>query len=300
LNVTKKGKAWEILNSLWIIFAVVFPANFIAFLYIGNTAKNKKWVLSGFGYLALTFVFPVIVVGIAQEGSKIFDLSVGIAMFFWLGSIVHAFLVRKKYLLLREDLLDNEGLYRDAIMKTGKKPPAPPSPVTIRDCKQAITLYLRENSSTPFFRERLTGIARRLDTFEQRYKNAEEIITRRFETTELSYTKFAAPVVALQDYIIKLADSLVTRMNIFNEEEYEGKIGAFANAGRADEAEGYKAIEQEYQAFATQTLAALDDAILKLDRLVLEISKLSEADIEKALSIMHDLEEAIGDIKYYK
>jgi hypothetical protein len=167
-------------------------------------------------------------------------------------------------------------------------------------CKADIAGYLSENKSTPFFRENLNTVAERIDTFSSRCDNIKKVITRRFGSAGLSYGKFSAPVEALREYLTSLTNSLILRMRLFDESEYSIRIDEFTKTNRADKAAGYREVEQEHKDYAENTLAAFDEAILKLDRLALGISKLGEADIEKAMNIMHDLDDVIKDTQFYK
>ena len=167
-------------------------------------------------------------------------------------------------------------------------------------CKKDIENYLRDTKSTLFFREKLQAVSKRIDAVSSRSVNMKNVITSCFGTAGLSYGKFFAPVLALQEYLVGLINSLVLRMKGFNEEEYRKKINDLAIAHQQGEAEKYREIEQEHKEYAEKTILALDDAILKLDKLALEISKLGETDVEKAMDIMHDLDTAIEDTRYYK
>ena len=167
-------------------------------------------------------------------------------------------------------------------------------------CREDIHKYLKENESSQYFREKLSSISGRLDAFDKRCEKLRGIITNRFCPAGLSYGRFAAPVEELREYVIKIVNNLLSRMQVFDEKEYMTRIDEFMRSGRRSEAEGYYAVMQQYKDFAEKTLVALDDAILRLDRLTLELSKLSEADIEKAQNIMNDLEEAIQNTQLYK
>jgi hypothetical protein len=112
--------------------------------------------------------------------------------------------------------------------------------------------------------------------------------------------KFFAPVVALQEHLTNQVNSLVLKMKMFNEEEYRRKISSISVSKQQDEAAEYIEIEKEYKNFAENTLAAFDDSVVRLDKLALEISKLGEADAEKAMAIMQDLDTAIEDTQFYK
>jgi hypothetical protein len=174
------------------------------------------------------------------------------------------------------------------------------APATLSGCKAAIEDYLRDHPSTPYFREKLTALSRRLQAFGARRDNIKDVIVERFGPAGLSYGKFSAPVAALQDYLVGLVNSLISRMRVFNEAEYDDRINEFTESKRDSDAEAYRAVEREYKDYTEQTLRAFDDATLKLDRLTLEISKLSESEVEKAMDIMHDLDAVIEDTKFYK
>ena len=174
------------------------------------------------------------------------------------------------------------------------------APTTLGACKTAVDNYLRDNKTTAFFMQKLKTVIERLTTFGSRCNNIESVITERFGAAGLSYGKFAAPVAALQEHLVKLVNSLVSRMEMFDETEYRRRIGEFTMTNRTKEAESYKEVEQEYKDFTERVIMAFDDAILKLDRLTLEISKLGESDLDKAAVIMQDLDETIEHTQLYK
>lgn len=167
-------------------------------------------------------------------------------------------------------------------------------------CKAGIGDYLRENKSTPFFRDKLSSISERIDTFSSRCDKIEAVIIGRFGFAGLSRGKFLAPVKALQEYLAGLASNLISRMNVFSEEEYSVRIAEFTKANRSADLREYEEVEREYKDYAENTLVAFDGAILKLDRLTLEVSKLSETETEKALNIMHDLDDLVKETRFYK
>ena len=167
-------------------------------------------------------------------------------------------------------------------------------------CRNSIIAYLQTNKSTPFFREKLTEIAERFDAFDVRCSNTQRVIAKRFGPVGLSYDKFIAPVEDLQKHMLDMVDSLVARMHVFNEEEYHLRIDELMKTNRAKDAESYIAIEQEYKEYVKRTLSELDNAIIAIDRFILEISKLDETNADKAMDTLHNLENTIRDMQYYK
>jgi hypothetical protein len=146
----------------------------------------------------------------------------------------------------------------------------------------------------------MVTVIERLDAFGLRSDNLKGVITKRFSADGLSYGKFITPVAALQEYLIELVDSFTGKMRLFHEVEYSLRIGKYTQEKDHKSAQDYQALEQEYRDYAEKTLAVLDEAILKMDKLTLEIAKLNDADVEKAIMIMHDLDSVISDARLYK
>jgi DNA uptake protein ComE-like DNA-binding protein len=94
--------SWELINSWWLIlpFAFLIYLNWIAFAYIGITARHRKWILYGVVY-AIPFIVMSIL-GTAYHG-KIISFNPGqIAFIIYLMgviSIIHAFYLREEYLV---------------------------------------------------------------------------------------------------------------------------------------------------------------------------------------------------------
>jgi hypothetical protein len=102
---TSRGKAWEWRHSLWILWTFTLGfLNWIAFAYIGIRARQPKWLLAAVVYaapMAMAFALGAVV------PEAWFGVFITAAVGLSLVSIVHAFLVRREY-LLRLDLLKRE------------------------------------------------------------------------------------------------------------------------------------------------------------------------------------------------
>ncbi len=99
--------SWELLNSLWIILTFTYFTNWLAFIYIGITARNRRWILYGILYLLPFFITNIVMsfyvdpsmINERGEVSDAFTNIMGyIFMIPWLISVGHAFYVRKEYL----------------------------------------------------------------------------------------------------------------------------------------------------------------------------------------------------------
>lgn len=103
MAITKKGKAWEIKNSLWIIWSFIFLLNGIGIFLVGKKCKVKKWFNNGLIYTALAWISMIV-------GGETSGVLQDISLFFFCGiylvCIIHSFKIRKEYLLRLEFLED--------------------------------------------------------------------------------------------------------------------------------------------------------------------------------------------------
>lgn len=105
MSITSKGRRWRILHSLWVGWTFTFGFfNWIAFFYVGIRAKRRRWLLWGLLY-SVPFAGAMLYTPITQEDSGWLG-TLWFALFLILAvvSIIHAFLIRKEYLLRLEGL----------------------------------------------------------------------------------------------------------------------------------------------------------------------------------------------------
>jgi DNA uptake protein ComE-like DNA-binding protein len=97
--------SWELIHSWWLILPFTFPIylNWTAFIYIGITARDRKWISYGVIYsipsILLTFVDST------TNSNEIIDanslMGILIISIYLMGciSIIHAFSLREEYLI---------------------------------------------------------------------------------------------------------------------------------------------------------------------------------------------------------
>ena len=171
--------------------------------------------------------------------------------------------------------------------------------VSLQDCINDIARYLRDNESTPFFRGTLEHISMQLGSFQNRFDNVYTALEGRFGRGGLSYNKFSVPVEDLKSYLVKLIGNLLFKMVSFNEEEYADKIERFRESNRIDDVESHMALENEYKDYAVGVIRQLDNAILKMDKLILEMYRLNDAELEKSMGVLCAIDNTISDTRFY-
>ncbi|WML33265.1 helix-hairpin-helix domain-containing protein [Clostridium sp. OS1-26] len=109
MNITSRGKKWEILNSLWILFTFTLAFfNWIGFFYIGYKTKCKKWIFSGLIY-SIPFILAI-AAGINNS------FTAGLTIILGIIGIVHAFMIRTEY-LIRLDAIKRGKVLSDSEVK---------------------------------------------------------------------------------------------------------------------------------------------------------------------------------------
>ncbi|MFH1150399.1 MAG: helix-hairpin-helix domain-containing protein [Actinomycetota bacterium] len=110
MPVTDRGRRWELINSLWVLFPLTLYLGFMAFLFIGTRAKRRKWLYWALFY-ALAPVLLIVGALISPENASYLpgDIMFGVSTAIGLGCIVHAFAIRPEY-LRAIDFLDSGGV----------------------------------------------------------------------------------------------------------------------------------------------------------------------------------------------
>lgn len=98
-DLLTKNRNWRIINSLWIVLTFTLAFNWIAFLYVGLHVRQKKWILSSIIYIIPTILLIASFI-VNDENLGISSIFLGIVM--GIISIIHAFYIRKEYLIRLE------------------------------------------------------------------------------------------------------------------------------------------------------------------------------------------------------
>lgn len=114
MNITNKGKKWELMNSLWILWSFTLLFACIGFFWIGARVGKRKWIISGLVYLILNLGFIYISQWLRDTNAVVADALAVIIYISWLVAIVHAIMSRKEYLLRREAVVELKSATRDA------------------------------------------------------------------------------------------------------------------------------------------------------------------------------------------
>ncbi|MBS4218456.1 helix-hairpin-helix domain-containing protein [Bacillus sp. FJAT-49711] len=103
MAITNKGKAWELRNSIWMLWAIFSFGflNYISFFYTAYRVKQRKWFIAGIIY-SLILIMNMVVTEIVSKDHWVYDLSMATFLFGWIFSVFHVYKIRAEYLLRLE------------------------------------------------------------------------------------------------------------------------------------------------------------------------------------------------------
>ncbi|MBS4196297.1 ComEA family DNA-binding protein [Lederbergia citri] len=103
MAITNKGKAWELRNSIWVLWAIFSFGflNYVSFFYASYRVKQRKWFIAGIIY-SIIFIMTMVVTEIFPEEHWVYNLTMVAFLLGWIFSVFHVFKIRPEYLLRLE------------------------------------------------------------------------------------------------------------------------------------------------------------------------------------------------------
>lgn len=114
MNITNRGKKWELRNSLWILWSFTLILGCVGFFWIGGRAGKRKWIISGLVYLVVNFGLLYTTQWLKTNNNILYNIAVALICIGWFAAIVQSFMSRKEYLIRREAVLDLTEATRDS------------------------------------------------------------------------------------------------------------------------------------------------------------------------------------------
>ncbi|MDR1000517.1 MAG: hypothetical protein LBL96_06920 [Clostridiales bacterium] len=166
---------------------------------------------------------------------------------------------------------------------------------TLDECIFAVNAYLREESKV--FSIALNQMIDQLRRMKRKQDSFTEILQQKFSATEMSYVKFHSVISESEKLMRAGVRSVITRLRAFDEDEYKRAVSS-PRSDRVTEAK--RELFKEYETHIGNTLEHNEDILLKLDRLVLELSKLTDSSDVDNLNALDEIDALIQSAKWYK
>ncbi|MFC4597707.1 hypothetical protein [Cohnella hongkongensis] len=180
------------------------------------------------------------------------------------------------------------------------KPPSPPArPLQSReDVAAALARYKRIG----LLQEDMDHAAEQLELLRRKREALFQVLGQRFQPGELSYAKFASAIANVETLFDRNVRSVLSRLQAFDEADFES-AGSRRAARMPKQLQRMRAeMREELLGFVKYSIGMNEEILLKLDRLLLEISRLDAfepGDIE-AMPCMQEIDELIRQTRHYR
>lgn len=142
-----------------------------------------------------------------------------------------------------------------------------------------------------------------LDRIDKKRNTLLDVLSQRFDPTELSYQKFKSVIFEVEKLFYLNVRGILNKLGVFDASEFsafaaEQNSGRFSNKLVQEKTKLYN----EYLAFVSGYLGANEEILLKLDKLLLEMAQLGSADYKEIedMPCMKEIDALINQTKFYK
>ncbi|WP_373228900.1 hypothetical protein [Cohnella sp.] len=169
---------------------------------------------------------------------------------------------------------------------------------THEDYVEALTPYRRVKA----LEDNITLALEQLERLKKKKITLLNVLNQRFEATELSYKKFASVTYEVEKLFYLNVRSILNRLHVFDESEFESVMRRKSKPFSRELLEEKTNVYNNYLTFMNSSIGTNEEILLKLDKLLLEISRLDSfepGDIEN-MPCMQEIDSLIKQTKYYK
>ncbi|MGN7456849.1 hypothetical protein ACTHPH_18740 [Paenibacillus pasadenensis] len=179
-----------------------------------------------------------------------------------------------------------------------QRPPAPAAPAkleTVEHYAAALGAFRRVRTVAA----ELELALEQLDRMEKRKQSLHRLLAQRFEPEELSYRKFSGVILEVEELFRRNLRAVLSRLALYEQTEAELKSGS-RSLSRDLQQRRLELIREQHE-FLKATLGHNEEILLKLNQLLLELTRLDQqhpGTIDE-LPGMQELDALIRSTKYY-
>ncbi|MDF2927148.1 MAG: hypothetical protein K0R57_6062 [Paenibacillaceae bacterium] len=183
------------------------------------------------------------------------------------------------------------------------KPPPPPPPVKIIRTHEDYITALRHYRNEREVRDNVLLALDQLERIGKKRETLAEVLSQRFNPEELSYRKFESVIEEVGKLFYLNTRGILNKLSVFDPSEWASLASRQKSAKlSARLLQEKSALYGEYMEHIVGYLEANEEILLKLDKLLLEISLLESADYREIEDMpgMKEMDALIKQTKYYK
>ncbi|WP_145415061.1 hypothetical protein [Paenibacillus xylanexedens] len=169
---------------------------------------------------------------------------------------------------------------------------------THEDYVEALSFYRR----IKILEEDITLGLSQLNRMKKKKETLMNVLHQRFDPGELSFKKFASVTEEVEKLLYLNIRSILNRLNVFDEADYASMMKAKSPAIPQKLFQEKTKVYNDYLTYVKDSLHTNEEILLKLDQLLLEISRLDSfeaGDIEQ-MSCMQEIDQLIKHTKLYR
>lgn len=173
----------------------------------------------------------------------------------------------------------------------------------ILNTREDLIAALKAVNGKKTFQQEMNLFAEQMDRFIHKEETIHQVLLQKFDQSEMSFQKFETTINSVEDVFYMNIRSVLNRLAAFDEDDYRYIQSQQAKKSLSAEVITTKmGIYNEYIQFVKQATHENESILLKLDRLLLEISKFSSLTPEELenMSAMKEIDSLIDATKYYK
>ncbi|OQB25066.1 MAG: hypothetical protein BWY13_00668 [Euryarchaeota archaeon ADurb.Bin190] len=162
---------------------------------------------------------------------------------------------------------------------------------------------LNDQRELKTFEKSIELLLDQIERLQKKNKTIREILLQIFSASEIAYKKFDAVIAEVEKIFFMNIRSVLNKLNAFDEDDYNfvrsrQEAGAFSEQFMEEKLEVY----YEYIKFVNAATEDNEQILLKLDKLLLEISGLNsiESGELEQMAGMIEIDNLIKQAKYYK
>jgi hypothetical protein len=176
-------------------------------------------------------------------------------------------------------------------------------PIGAKSTKEDYVEALNDHRGLETFERNIDLLFDQIERLQKKNKTIRDILLQIFNASEISYQKFDAVIAEVENIFFKNIRSIINKLNAFDEDDYnfikkQRNSGAFSEEIMEEKFKVYN----EYIRFVKEATEDYEQILLKLDKLLLEISGLNciESGELEQMAGMIEIDNLIKQAKYYK
>ncbi|XOJ03274.1 hypothetical protein ACMX2M_19890 [Paenibacillus polymyxa] len=169
---------------------------------------------------------------------------------------------------------------------------------THEDYVEALSFYRR----IKVLEEDITLGLSQLSRMKKKKETLLNVLHQRFDPGELSYKKFASVTMEVEKLLYLNIRSVLNRLNVFDEADYANMMKSKSESIPQKLFQEKTKVYNDYLSYVKNALHTNEEVLLKLDQLLLEISRLDSfeaGDIEQ-MPCMQEIDQLIKHTKLYR